>query len=83
MVPGDYPVDIRADYPERSSRGWAALTIFWIKFFALIPHGIVLVFLGIAQWVVALVAQFVVVFGGSIRPVCTSSSPACCGGRRA
>ena len=64
MVPGDYPVDVRADYPERSSRGWAALTIFWIKFFALIPHGIVLVFLGIAQWVVAFVAQFVVVFRG-------------------
>jgi hypothetical protein len=60
----DYPVDVRADYPERSSRGWAALTIFWIKFFALIPHGIILIFLGIAQWVVAFIAQFVVAFKG-------------------
>ena len=57
-------MDVRADYPERSSRGWAALTIFWIKFFALIPHGIVLIFLGIAQWVVAFIAQFVVAFKG-------------------
>ena len=64
MAPSDYPVDVRADYPERSSRGWAALTIFWIKFFALIPHGIVLIFLGIAQWVVAFIAQFVVAFKG-------------------
>lgn len=60
----DYPVDVRADYPEQSSRGWAALTIFWLKFFALIPHGIILVFLGIAQWIVAFIAQFAVAFRG-------------------
>lgn len=60
----DYPVDVRADYPPRSSRLWAVLTIFWIKPFALIPHGVVLIFLGIAQFVVALVAQFVVAFKG-------------------
>ena len=60
----DYPVDVRADYPERSSRLWAVLTIFWIKFFALIPHGIILIFLGIAQWVVAFVAQFAVAIKG-------------------
>lgn len=56
----DYPVDVRADYPQRSSRLWAALTIFWIKALALIPHGVALIFLGIAQFFVALVAQFVV-----------------------
>lgn len=60
----DYPVDVRADYPERSSRLWAVLTIFWIKALALIPHGIVLIFLGIAQFFVALVAQFVIAFRG-------------------
>jgi hypothetical protein len=59
-----YPVDVRADYPQRSSRLWAVLTIFWIKGLALIPHIFVLVFLGIAQFVVALVAQFVVAFTG-------------------
>ena len=64
MGPIDYPADVRADYPERSSRLWAILTIFWIKFLAVIPHGIILIFLGIAQWVVAFIAQFVVAFKG-------------------
>jgi hypothetical protein len=64
MTPIEYPVDVRADYPERSSRLWAVLTIFWIKFFAIIPHAIILIFLGIAQWVVAFIAQFVVAFKG-------------------
>ena len=60
----DYPVDLRADYPTRSSRGWAVLTILLIKFLALIPHVIILVFLGIAQAVVTLVAQVVVAIKG-------------------
>ena len=37
MALNDYPINVRADYPERSSRGWAALTILLIKFLALIP----------------------------------------------
>jgi len=64
MEPIGYPADVRADYPERSSRLWAVLTIFWIKLFAIIPHGIILIFLGIAQWIVAFIAQFVVAFKG-------------------
>jgi hypothetical protein len=60
----DYPVDVRADYPQRSSRMWAVFTIFWIKWFALIPHWFCLIFLGIAQFVVAFVAQFVVAARG-------------------
>jgi hypothetical protein len=60
----DYPVDVRADYPQRSSRLWAVHTILWIKWLALIPHFFCLIFLGIAQVVVALVAQFVVAFTG-------------------
>lgn len=61
----DYPVDVRTEYPERSSRMWAALTIFFlIKMIALIPHIFVLFFLNIGQWVVAFVAQFVVAFKG-------------------
>lgn len=59
----DYPVDLRADYPERSSRGWAALTILLIKIIAVIPHAIVLALLGIAQWVVAFIAQIAVALG--------------------
>ena len=64
MTLNDYPIDVRADYPERSSRGWAALTILLLKFLALIPHFFVLVFLGIAQFFVALVAQVAVVVSG-------------------
>ena len=60
----DYPIDLRADYPARSSRGWAVLTIFLIKLIALIPHAIILVFLGIAQFVVAIVAQVAVALNG-------------------
>jgi hypothetical protein len=64
MAAGDYPADLRADYPQRSSRGWAALTILLIKLIALIPHIFLLIFLGIAQWIVAFIAQFVVAFKG-------------------
>ena len=64
MALNDYPIDVRADYPERSSRGWAALTILLIKFIALIPHFFVLIFLGIGQFFVALIAQVAVVING-------------------
>jgi hypothetical protein len=64
MALGDYPVDLRADKPAQSSRLWAVLTIVLVKFLAMIPHFFVLVFLGIAQWVVAFVAQIVVAIRG-------------------
>ena len=50
--------------PAAQLARWAALTILLIKLLALIPHVFVLVFLGIAQWVVAFIAQFVVAFKG-------------------
>jgi len=64
MANCDYPIDFRADRPEQSSRGWAVLTILLIKLLALIPHFFVLLFLNIAQAVVAVVAQVGVVFTG-------------------
>jgi hypothetical protein len=64
MANCDYPIDLRADYPAQSSRGWAALTILLIKFLVLIPHVFVLFFLNIAQIVVALVAQVAVAIKG-------------------
>ena len=60
----DYPIDVRVDYPPRSSRGWAALTIVLVKILALIPHIVVLFFLSIAQIIVAFVAQIVVAVKG-------------------
>jgi hypothetical protein len=64
----DYPVKVRIDYPETSSRGWALLTIFLIKFLALIPHFIVLVALAIAAAVVFVIAQVAVVSRGVFPP---------------
>ena len=68
MAPRDYPIDFRADYPERSSRGWAVLTIILLKFLALIPHGVILLFLGLGQLVVAFVAQVAVAIKGEYPP---------------
>jgi hypothetical protein len=68
MARSDYPIDLRAAYPERSSRLWAILTIFLIKFLALIPHFFVLFFLGIAQLIVAVVAQVMVAVRGEYPP---------------
>jgi len=48
MAGSDYPIDVRVNPQERSSRAWAALTILLIKFLALMPHFFCLVFLGIA-----------------------------------
>ncbi len=64
----DYPIDVRFDYPPRSSRGWAALTIIFVKFLALLPHGFILFFLDIAQLAVAFVAQLVVAVTGEYPP---------------
>jgi len=64
----DYPIDVRFQYPARSSRGWAALTITLVKFLALVPHAVLLLFLGIAQIVVAFVAQVAVALTGEYPP---------------
>jgi hypothetical protein len=60
----DYPVDLTVDYPEQSSRLWAALMIVLVRFIILIPHFIALLFLGIAQFFLFVAAQVVVVFTG-------------------
>jgi len=64
MAPNDYPVDMRIDYADSSSRGWAALTITLIRFLAPLPHAVVLLFLGIAQFFVSLAAQVAVAIKG-------------------
>ena len=60
----DYPVDLQVDYPETSSRGWAIATMFGIRFLALIPHVIVLMFVLIGAAAVFFVSQIVVLFTG-------------------
>ena len=74
--PNDYSVDVRIDYADSRSRGWAALTITLIEFLALVPHAVVLLFLGIAQFFVFLAAQVAVTTNGEYPSACTVSSPA-------
>jgi len=64
MAPNDDPVDMRIGYADSSSRGWAGLTITMIRFLAPLPHAVVLLFLGIAQFFVFLVAQVAVAIKG-------------------
>ena len=62
---GEYPVRVEADYPERSSRGLALLAIlFYIKAWLLIPHSIILFFLGLIQGLAVFLAYWVVLFTG-------------------
>lgn len=69
QISGDvqYPVSLAIARPERSSR-WLALAtllLFIPKAIMLIPHMIILYFLGIASFVVGVIAQFAVLFMGS------------------
>jgi hypothetical protein len=59
----DYPINVTARYSPESSR---LLMFFWfVRGFLLIPHLIVLWFLGFAAFWVAIFAWFAVVFTGS------------------
>jgi hypothetical protein len=54
------------DYPEQSSKLLNCPLIgVWIKTILLIPHIIVVAFLGIAMFVVIFIAQFAILFSGS------------------
>ena len=56
---GDYPAGVRLEYPTHMSR----LLIF-IKWILIIPHTIVLYFVGIGASIVTLIAFFVILFTG-------------------
>lgn len=60
-----YPVRLSYAYPAQSSRGWAVLTILFIRFLALIPHAIVLLFLYIGAAVVFFISQIIVLITGT------------------
>jgi hypothetical protein len=62
----DYPVRFEADYPESPSRLLALLgVIFWIKGLLLIPHIIVLFFIGIASFIAVYIGYWAVLITGS------------------
>src|SRR3990172_6220185 len=57
--PGKYPVTFEVDYPEGLSR-W----LIFVKWLLAIPHYIVLLFLGLAMYVVLVIAWFAILFTG-------------------
>jgi hypothetical protein len=54
-----YPISVKIEYPDRLSR----LTTFF-RIFMIIPHTIILYFLGIALGVILVISWFAVLFAG-------------------
>ncbi|MBM4436696.1 MAG: DUF4389 domain-containing protein [Actinobacteria bacterium] len=59
-----YPVNLVAPYPERSSRGWALLGLIGLKYFFMIPHGIVLMFVIFLASIVVWLSYLIVLITG-------------------
>ena len=59
-----YPVTFSVDYPEKLSRGMVVLKLLLGWLYVGIPHGIVLLFYGIAVAVVQIIAFFAILFTG-------------------
>jgi hypothetical protein len=59
-----YALRYSYEYPAKSSRGWAILTMFGIRYLALIPHMFVLMFVLIGAEVVFFISQIAVLFTG-------------------
>ncbi|OGG72740.1 hypothetical protein A3A38_03710 [Candidatus Kaiserbacteria bacterium RIFCSPLOWO2_01_FULL_53_17] len=70
MRPEQNSVQVTIPAPEKSSRLLAAMTLLFMipKMIILIPHLIVLWFLGIAGFFAALAGQIVVLFTGTYPP---------------
>lgn len=62
-----YPVRVEVDYPEKSSRLLALIGIPWFigKLILLIPHLIILYFLGIIGGIAAWIGYWIVLFTGT------------------
>ena len=54
-----YPINLKVDYPEKLSR----LTTFF-RIFMMIPHMVVLYFLGIAAGIIGVISWFAILFTG-------------------
>ncbi len=62
----DGPVHFEVDYPERSDRLLAACGILWfVKPLLLLPHLVVMWFLGLAMAVVMWISYWIVLFTGN------------------
>ncbi|MBT8461123.1 MAG: DUF4389 domain-containing protein [Gemmatimonadetes bacterium] len=61
-----YPTQLTGDEPPEKSRGWALLGILFLKFFAALPHLIVVYFVGIAAVVGGWFGFWIILFTGSM-----------------
>ena len=59
-----YPVTFTVEYPEKLSRGWLLLKVFFGWLYVGIPHGIMLTLYGIAVSVVTFIAFWAILFTG-------------------
>lgn len=58
---GEYAARFSAEFPDDTTRDKLSVGL---RFFYLIPHWFVLIFLGIAWWVVSVIAWFAILFTG-------------------
>ena len=63
---GDYPIQLTAVVPERSSRGLAVTGILFVKWLLLLPHIFVLYFVGIAAFFVGWIGYWAILFTGRL-----------------
>ncbi len=60
----NYPVQLSIEYPERLSRGWLLLKVFFGWLYVGIPHGICLILYEIAVGVVLFISFWAILFTG-------------------
>jgi hypothetical protein len=60
----NYPVTLAVEYPEKLSRGWLLLKVFFGWLYVGIPHGIILWLYGIAVGIVTFIAFWAILFTG-------------------
>jgi hypothetical protein len=62
----DYPVQVTAEVPAKSSRGLALTGVLYLKWLLVLPHFIVLFFVGIAAFFVGWIGYWVILFTGRL-----------------
>jgi len=59
-----YPVTLTVEYPDRLSRGWLLLKVFFGYLYVWIPHGIILALYEMAAGIVTFIAFWAILFTG-------------------
>jgi Domain of unknown function (DUF4389) len=74
---GTYPATYGVAYPDMPRNKWSA----GLRIFYVIPHIVVLFFVGIAWFITAVIAWFAILFTGCTQQASTHSPSATCAGR--